>query len=127
MPSEVLEMLTLREKELKILAGKLKRNPDSFKEYNNFSTGYLNGKSLTPKQIQVFTFYTATRALFYEWWNTKESSEIADYLARFLGVAPPSKKVQSIYFKIFGKLHPKLDEWMDCSLLVYGKMCRYFY
>lgn len=126
MPSKVPEMLTSREKELKILARKLKRNPNSFKEYENFTTGYMNGKSLTPKQIQVFTFYTATRVLYYEWWNKKESSEIADYLARFLGVALPPKKVQSAYFKIFGKLHPKFDEWMDCSLLVYGKMCRYF-
>lgn len=127
MSSKVPEMLTSREKELKILAKKLKKSPDSFKEYKNFSTSYINGKMLTPKQIQVFTFYTATRALYYDWWKDKGSFEIANYLARFLGVAPPSKFINSLHFKIFGKLHPKQDEWMDCATHVYGKMCGYFH
>ncbi|MPM07730.1 hypothetical protein SDC9_54037 [bioreactor metagenome] len=126
MPSKLPVMLTSKEKELRILARKLRRDPNSFKEYKNFSTGYMNGKSLTPKQIQVFTFYTATRVLYYEWWREKESTEIANYLARFLGVAPPPKMVQSIYFKIYGELHPKFSEWMDCGLHIYGKMCGYF-
>jgi hypothetical protein len=128
MSTKVPEILTARKKELKALARKLKKDPDSFKQYKNFSTGYMNGKSLTPKQIQVFTFYTATRILFYDWWEDKNylTVDIASYLMRFLGVSLPSHFVRDIYFKIFGELHPKGEEWSDCGTSVYGHMCGYF-
>jgi hypothetical protein len=116
-----------KHRELKQCAGKIKRNAKETEIYKIFSTGYMNGASLTPKQIKVFKFYTASRMLVADWWKSDASHDIAVHLgAKYMGVKPPHPLIGKIYFNLTQKLHPKMDEWMDCGLHVYGKMCHYF-
>jgi hypothetical protein len=86
----------------------------------------MDGKSLAPKQIMAFKFYTASRILVADWWNSDVSYDIGKYLREtYMGIKYPHHLIRRIYFAFTHNLHPKTEACMDCDTHIYGIMCHY--
>ncbi len=104
---------------------KTKKDPNPLRNTRIFRPDNMNAEILDANR---FKYSHSIRQRVYYITNVagEESTEIANYLAQFFGCGPAAENDASIYFKIYGELHPKFSEWMDCGLHIYGKMCGYF-